>query len=133
MFQFMTSTRIVFGEGALQSSLSILNQYGYSVLLVSGQSLERVEMVVDYIKSQGMRYQHVSVSGEPNIVMIEETALVGRKFKPDMVVAMGGGSVLDMGKALAAIIPNQGDVYDYVEVVGRNVPCLLYTSDAADE
>ena len=54
MFQFMTSTRIVFGEGALQSSLSILNQYGYSVLLVSGQSLERVEMVVDYIKSQGM-------------------------------------------------------------------------------
>ncbi|NOI75176.1 iron-containing alcohol dehydrogenase [Vibrio coralliilyticus] len=122
MFQFMTSTRIVFGEGALQSSLSILNQYGYSVLLVSGQSLERVEMVVDYIKSQGMRYQHVSVSGEPNIVMIEETALVGRKFKPDMVVAMGGGSVLDMGKALAAIIPNQGDVYDYVEVVGRNVP-----------
>ena len=106
MFQFMTSTRIIFGEGSLKSSLSILNQYGYSVLLVSGQSLVRAQVLVDYLKSQSMRYQHVAISGEPNITMIEETALVGRKFKPDMVVAIGGGSVLDMGKALAAIIPN---------------------------
>lgn len=122
MFQFMTSTRIVFGEGALQSSLSVLNQFGYSVLLVSGQSRDRAMPIVNYLKTQAMRYQHVAIAGEPNITMVEETALVGRKFKPDMVVAIGGGSVLDMGKALAAIIPNQGDVYDYVEVVGRNVP-----------
>ncbi|MGY3569375.1 iron-containing alcohol dehydrogenase [Vibrio paucivorans] len=122
MFQFMTSTRIIFGEGALQSSLSTLNQYGYSVLLVTGQDPSRSEIVVNYLKSQSMRYQHVAVSGEPNITMIEETAVVGRRFKPDMVVSIGGGSVIDMGKALAAIIPNQGDVYDYVEVVGRNVP-----------
>ncbi|MFM2590338.1 iron-containing alcohol dehydrogenase [Vibrio sp. TBV020] len=122
MFQFMTSTRIIFGEGALQSSLSVMNQYGYSVLLVTGKTLDRAAPIIYYLKSQGMRYQHVSINGEPNITMIEETALTGRKFKPDMVVAIGGGSVLDMGKALAAIIPNQGDVYDYVEVVGRNVP-----------
>ncbi|EGA69897.1 alcohol dehydrogenase [Vibrio sinaloensis DSM 21326] len=122
MFQFMTSTRIIFGEGALQSSLSVLNQFGYSVLLVSGQNIERAAAIIHYLKSQNMRYQHVSIAGEPNITMVEETALVGRKFKPDMVIAIGGGSVLDMGKALAAVIPNQGDVYDYVEVVGRNVP-----------
>ncbi|KLN64670.1 iron-containing alcohol dehydrogenase [Vibrio sp. VPAP30] len=122
MFQFMTSTRIIFGEGALQSSLSILNQYGYSVLLVTGKNTDRASPLLHYLVQQNMRYQHVAISGEPNITMIEETALVGRKFKPDLVVAMGGGSVLDMGKALAAVIPNQGDVYDYVEVVGRNVP-----------
>ncbi|MDC5821406.1 iron-containing alcohol dehydrogenase [Vibrio europaeus] len=122
MFQFMTSTRIIFGEGALQSSLSVINQYGYSVLLVTGKNTDRASAILHYIKQQNMRYQHVAISGEPNITMIEETALVGRKFKPDMVIAIGGGSVLDMGKALAAVIPNQGDVYDYVEVVGRNVP-----------
>lgn len=122
MFQFMTSTRIIFGEGALQSSLSVLNQFGYSVLLVTSKNLSRASPVIEYLKSQRMRYQHVAIQGEPNITMVEETALVGRKFRPDMVVAIGGGSVLDMGKALAAIIPNQGDVYDYVEVVGRNVP-----------
>ncbi|KJY84790.1 alcohol dehydrogenase [Vibrio galatheae] len=122
MFQFMTSTRIVFGEGALQSSLSILNQFGYSVLLVTGRSKIRATPILNYLQQQNMRYQQVAVSGEPNITMIEEAAAVARKFKPEVVVAIGGGSVLDMGKALAAIIPNQGDVYDYVEVVGRNVP-----------
>lgn len=122
MFQFMTSTRIIFGEGALQSSLSILNQFGYSVLLVTGQDPERSSPIIQYLKNQSMRYQHVAINDEPNITMVEETAVSGRKFQPDMVVAIGGGSVIDMGKALAAVIPNQGDVYDYVEVVGRNVP-----------
>ncbi|MEH0665757.1 iron-containing alcohol dehydrogenase [Vibrio scophthalmi] len=122
MFQFMTSTRIVFGEGAFESSLSLINQFGYSVLLVTGKNLNRCGPLLHHLKSQKLRYQHVAVSGEPNITMIEETATVGRRFKPDLVVAMGGGSVIDVGKALAAVIPNQGDVYDYVEVVGRNVP-----------
>src|SRR5690606_39793379 len=112
MFQFMTATRIIFGEGALQASLSVLNQFGYSMLLVTGQDLTRAQPVIGYLKSQNMRYQHVAISGEPYIAMVEETAVLGRKFKPDMVVAIGGGSVIDMGKALAAIIPNQGNVYD---------------------
>lgn len=122
MFQFMTATRIIFGEGAFQDSLSVINQFGYSVLLVTGKDKQRAIPLLNYLKAQNMRYQHVAINGEPNITMVEETAIIGRKFKPDMVIAIGGGSVLDMGKALAAIIPNQGNVYDYVEVVGRNVP-----------
>ncbi|EEX66757.1 iron-containing alcohol dehydrogenase [Vibrio metoecus] len=122
MFQFMTATRIIFGEGALESSLSVISQYGYSVLLVSGKNPERYAPLINYLHQQNMRYQHVAVSGEPNITMVEETAMLGRRFKPDMVIAIGGGSVLDMGKAVAAVIPNQGNVYDYVEVVGRSVP-----------
>ncbi len=122
MFQFMTSNRIVFGAGALQHSLSLINQYGYSVLLVSGKNVQRAQMISDYLQQQKMPYQHVAIHGEPNITMVEEAAIVGRRFQPQVVIAIGGGSVLDMGKALAAIIPNQGNVYDYVEVVGRNVP-----------
>ncbi|OBT12095.1 alcohol dehydrogenase [Vibrio sp. UCD-FRSSP16_10] len=122
MFQFMTTSKIVFGEGTLQSSLSLLNQFGYSVLLVTGKNLARSEMITAYLKSQSMRYQHISVSREPTISMVEEAALLARRFKPDMVVAMGGGSVIDMGKALSAMITNSGDLYDYVEVIGRNVP-----------
>lgn len=122
MFQFMTSNRIVFGEGVLQNSLSMINQYGYSVLLVSGKNLQRAQVITDYLQQQHMRYQHIAIHGEPNITMVEEAAMAGRRFQPQVVVAIGGGSVLDMGKALAAIIPNQGNVYDYVEVVGRDVP-----------
>lgn len=122
MFQFMTATRIIFGEGSLESSLSVISQYGYSALLVSGKNSERYAPLLNYLHQQNMRYQHVAVTGEPNISMVEEAAALGRRFKPDMVIAIGGGSVLDMGKAVAAIIPNQGNVYDYVEVVGRSVP-----------
>ncbi|WP_278183195.1 iron-containing alcohol dehydrogenase [Vibrio misgurnus] len=122
MFQFMTATRIIFGEGSLDNALSIISQYGYSVLLISGKNPQRYAPIVAYLQQQKLRYQHVQVTGEPNITMVEETALLGRRFNPDMVVAIGGGSVLDMGKAVAAVIPNQGNVYDYVEVVGRSVP-----------
>ncbi len=122
MFQFMTSKQVIFGEGSLNQSLSILAKYGYSVLLVTGRGGERAEPVINYIKQQGMRYQQVAVWGEPVIAMVEELAAMGRKFKPDMIVAIGGGSALDVGKALSAIIPNQGSVYDYVEVIGRSMP-----------
>lgn len=65
MFQFMTATRIIFGEGSLESSLSIISQYGYSVLLVSGKNAERYAPLTAYLQQQNMRYQHVAVSGEP--------------------------------------------------------------------
>ena len=45
MFQFMTSTRIIFGEGAMHDSLSLLNQFGYSALLVTGQDQQRSQQL----------------------------------------------------------------------------------------
>lgn len=69
MFQFMTSTRIIFGEGALQSSLSVMNQFGYSVLLVTGQNMQRSSPIINYLQQHNMRYQHIAISGEPNITM----------------------------------------------------------------
>ncbi|MEF1340373.1 alcohol dehydrogenase, partial [Vibrio rotiferianus] len=51
MFQFMTATRIIFGEGALQSSLSVINQFGYSVLLVTGKDTQRATPIVNYLKA----------------------------------------------------------------------------------
>ncbi len=102
MFQFMTATRIVFGEGALMNSLSLFNQYGYSALLVTGKNDERAQPIISYFKLQNIRYQQVAVHGEPLIAMIEELAAAGRQFKPDMVISIGGGSVIDTGKALSA-------------------------------
>ncbi len=122
MFNFMTATRVIFGQDALASSLSVINHYGYSALLVTDIHNQHDNQVGNYLNNQHFRYCHLVVSGEPYITMVEEAAIEARKFMPDMVIAMGGGSALDMGKALAAVIPNKGNVYDYVEVVGRSVP-----------
>ncbi|EOD77758.1 Iron-containing alcohol dehydrogenase [Grimontia indica] len=122
MFQFMTATRIIFGEGALNNSFSIFNNYGYSALIVTGRDDQRADPLLAYLSQQNIRYQRLAVHDEPLIAMVEEMAAAGRLFKPDMVIAIGGGSVMDVGKALSALIPNQGSVYDYVEVVGRALP-----------
>ncbi|KKD59267.1 alcohol dehydrogenase [Grimontia sp. AD028] len=122
MFQFMTATRIIFGEGALNNSFSIFNNYGYSALVVTGRDDQRADPLLAYLSQQNIRYQRLAVHDEPLIAMVEEMAAAGRLFKPDMVIAIGGGSVMDVGKALSALIPNQGSVYDYVEVVGRALP-----------
>ncbi|CZF85463.1 iron-containing alcohol dehydrogenase [Grimontia marina] len=122
MFQFMTATRIIFGEGALNNSFSIFNNYGYSALVVTGRNDQRADSLLAYLSQQNIRYQRLAVHDEPLIAMVEEMAAAGRLFKPDMVIAIGGGSVMDVGKALSALIPNQGSVYDYVEVVGRALP-----------
>lgn len=122
MFQFMTATRIIFGEGALNNSFSIFNNYGYSALVVTGRDDQRADPLLAYLSQQNIRYQRLAVHDEPLIAMVEEMAAAGRLFKPDMVIAIGGGSVMDVGKALSGLIPNQGSVYDYVEVVGRALP-----------
>ncbi|WP_035024807.1 iron-containing alcohol dehydrogenase [Enterovibrio calviensis] len=122
MFQFMTATRIIFGEGALNNSFSLLNNYGYSALVVTGRDEQRAAPLLGYLKQQNLRFQQLAVHDEPLIAMVEEMAALGRLFKPDMIIAIGGGSVMDVGKALSALIPNQGSVYDYVEVVGRSLP-----------
>ncbi|SKA57620.1 iron-containing alcohol dehydrogenase [Enterovibrio nigricans] len=122
MFQFMTATRIIFGEGALINSLSVINQFGYSALVVTGTDEQRVSPLLSYLKQQNIRYLQLSIHGEPLIAKVEEMVEGGRQFKPDMIIAIGGGSVMDVGKALSGLIPNQGSVYDYVEVVGRALP-----------
>ncbi|MDD1783343.1 iron-containing alcohol dehydrogenase [Enterovibrio sp. ZSDZ35] len=122
MFQFMTATRIIFGEGALINSLSVINQFGYSALVVTGSDEERVAPLLGYLKQQNIRYLQLCIHGEPLIAKVEEMVEGGRQFKPDMIIAIGGGSVMDVGKALSGLIPNQGSVYDYVDVVGRALP-----------
>lgn len=119
MFQFMTATRIIFGEGALINSLSVINQFGYSALVVTGTDEQRVSPLLSYLKQQNIRYLQLSIHGEPLIAKVEEMVEGGRQFKPDMIIAIGGGSVMDVGKALSGLIPNQGSVYDYVEVVAE--------------
>jgi alcohol dehydrogenase class IV len=63
-----------------------------------------------------------SVSGEPTLDMARAATEAARSAGADVVVGIGGGSVLDLGKAVAMLVDNGGDPLDYIEVVGRGQP-----------
>src|SRR6266700_5836646 len=60
-----------------------------------------------------------SVAGEPTVALVRDAAVVARGAGCDLVIAFGGGSALDAGKAIAALLGNGGDPLDYLEVIGR--------------
>jgi alcohol dehydrogenase class IV len=65
---------------------------------------------------------HPDVSGEPTARSVDAAAARARRFRPDLVVAAGGGSVLDTAKAVAALATNPGAVEDYLEGAARRRP-----------
>jgi alcohol dehydrogenase class IV len=62
------------------------------------------------------------VAGEPTVDVARAGIAVAREAACDLVIALGGGSALDAGKAVAALLGNGGDPLDYLEVIGRGQP-----------
>jgi alcohol dehydrogenase class IV len=60
-----------------------------------------------------------AVAGEPDVDLIARGLQVARRERCDVVVAVGGGSVIDAGKAMAGLLTNPGEITDYLEVVGK--------------
>jgi alcohol dehydrogenase class IV len=117
-FEFSTATRIVFGDGAAGEVAAAAQSFGRRILLVSGSSADRVE----FLRAAFPEVAPIRMAGEPEIGQIREAAAFARAEHCDVVVAVGGGSVIDAGKALAALLTNPGDPLDYLEVIGRGQP-----------
>lgn len=107
-FEFATAQRILFGEGTVREVAAAAAGMGSRPLVVTGAT-SRCPPV------EGVPFR---VPGEPTIELIRDGAEYARDERCDMVVAIGGGSVLDAGKALAALLTNPGEPLDYLEVIG---------------
>jgi alcohol dehydrogenase class IV len=121
-FEFATAGRIVFGEGAVRQVAPAAAGMGRCALVVTGACQERAAPLVAALVAAGVRSVRWPVAGEPSVAIIRQGAQFARAEACDLVVAMGGGSALDAGKALAALMANTGDPLDYLEVVGRGQP-----------
>jgi alcohol dehydrogenase class IV len=71
------------------------------------------------LREEGVAAVAYSVFGEPAIETVENGAALARREKCDLVISFGGGSLLDAGKAIAAMLTNPGELLDYLEVIGR--------------
>jgi len=121
-FEFATAGRIVFGEGVANEAAPAAAAMGRRALLVTGESAERAAGLARALEAVGLAVAPLRVSGEPSIETIAAGTVYARGEACDVVVAMGGGSAIDAGKALAAMLTNPGEPLDYLEVVGRGQP-----------
>jgi len=118
-FEFATANRIVFGHGSVQRLPEAIKNAGAAVLLVTGKYPARAARVKDLIESAGKRVVMFSVDGEPELATVEAGAKLAIAERCDTVISCGGGSVIDAGKAIAAMMTNEGELLDYVEIIGR--------------
>lgn len=121
-FEFATATRIIFGPGTLQEAAAAAADLGRRPLVVAGSHIERAAPLLDQLRQQGLTPSLFSVSGEPTTVVAQAGVQQAREADCDLVIGMGGGSVLDTGKAIAMLLTNGGEPLDYLEVIGRGQP-----------
>jgi alcohol dehydrogenase class IV len=71
------------------------------------------------LSAAGVSYGTFAVSGEPTLGLVEDGVRQLQVEQADMVISIGGGSVVDAGKAIAALVTNPGELCDYLEVIGK--------------
>lgn len=135
-FEFATAQRILFGPGTLAEAAPIAASLGRRALLVTGRDLARSAGLCDQLRGAGLEVISTPGAGEPTVEAARAGAQLGRECGCDLVIGMGGGSALDLAKALAALIPND-DVMRYLEVVGEGralehppLPCMAIPTTA---
>ena len=111
-FTFLTPPEILFGPDESRKTLDVARRFGSRIFLVTGaRSFDALP-----ISRMLAGLNRWSVSGEPDVATVDEG--VRRCGAADVVVAVGGGSVMDTAKAVAGVVPNGGSVRDYLEQVG---------------
>lgn len=117
-FEFATATRIVFGPGTIQEVGPRAAEMGRRAFVLTGRSPKRATPLVEQLQGQGVECTTFSVSEEPTTAMASEGVEQARQAGCDLVVGIGGGSVIDTGKVVAALLTNRGRLMDYLEVIG---------------
>jgi alcohol dehydrogenase class IV len=121
-FSISGMPKIIFGAGTFSDLHKIIRSYGRNALIITGGESFKQSGWFDALASQldrsKIKYNAVSVRGEPTAESIDAITREYRKIPVNVVVAIGGGSVIDCGKAVAAMLAEDGNVKDYLEGVG---------------
>jgi alcohol dehydrogenase len=126
-FFFAKVPPIHFGTGQLQQLPKLIRSLnGKTVLLVTGgKSLEasgQLARIESLLQDAGLTPHRVICAGEPTTPEIDRICAEYRPHAIDMVVGIGGGSVIDAGKAISAMLPHTNSIFDHLEGVGKGIP-----------
>jgi alcohol dehydrogenase class IV len=118
-FDLCVPNRVIFGLGVSAQIDEVMAGVGKRPFVVTGADPLRHGAVVGGVLARGVQG---SVCGEPDFERVRELVNQGREAECDSVLAIGGGSVIDAGKAVAMLMANGGDPLDYAEVIGQGKP-----------
>ncbi|MFG6530418.1 MULTISPECIES: iron-containing alcohol dehydrogenase [unclassified Sulfitobacter] len=119
-FGFATAGRIRFGRGVAGGAVTAARGYGRQVLLLRGSSVTWVDELARDLAAAGCEVTQFCGGGEPSVEDVRAAVTAGRDA--DVVLGVGGGAVIDLAKAAAALIPSECDVMEHLEVVGAGKP-----------
>ncbi len=118
--------RVELGQGRIELLPDLVARQGRHALLVTGagsfRRTPRWGWLLAALDARGLRVDDLVVPGEPSPALIDEAVALLRPAGLDVVVGIGGGSVLDAAKAVAGLLPSGRSVMDHLEVVGRGLP-----------
>ena len=118
-FSLLRQPRVFFGPGKLHDLPDLIREFGSNVLLVTGAgTLKRsgsLSRFADRMKVEFLHYQHYTVEGEPSADLVDRAVAEYGGAGIQIVVAVGGGSVLDAGKAISAMLLKKEPVERYIE------------------
>ncbi len=123
-FNFSRTPYIIFGNGRFEELPGLAAGYGRNMLLLTGSSsLQKsgyYSRLTEPLEKRGINFDEARIEGEPSPDIVDDISNRFRDKKPDVVVAIGGGSVLDAGKAVSAMLPAEESVsvMTYIEGVG---------------
>ncbi|HDY96101.1 hypothetical protein LCGC14_0301490 [marine sediment metagenome] len=122
MFSFYSPQALHFGRGQAAQTAALAAGFGLRVLIVHGSNAARAAWLVEGCCASGLSVTTESCAAEPSLPALEAALDRLSTDRPDVVVALGGGSVIDFAKALAALIPCAGAPLEYLEGVGGGKP-----------
>ncbi|MHB8257985.1 MAG: iron-containing alcohol dehydrogenase [Acidiferrobacterales bacterium] len=117
---------ILFGEDRFAELAALAGRFGRRLLIVTGgksfrESPQWVQLLAD-LRAAGLHFAEMKVDTEPSPQLVDAAVAAQRGTGIDVVVGIGGGSVLDAAKAIAGLLPHGNSVMDHLEGVGPELP-----------
>ena len=138
-FTINNPTCLHFGRGVISGLPAVLENYGKRVLLIYGKNSIKSNGIYDDVKAQlkiakAEIFEYSGIKSNPVISDVDAAAEIGRNNNVDVVVAVGGGSVIDSAKIIALTIPIKNkawDLFEYKVKPTRAIPLIAVLTLAA--
>lgn len=118
-FQYYLPVNLIFGRGQVARAGELAAAYGKKALIVTGQNSTKksglLDRVTGYLRAAGLEtLVFDKVRQNPLTTTAEEGAAIAKEEGCDVVIGLGGGSILDCAKGIAFLSVNDGDINDYI-------------------